>query len=138
MKKILTYGTFDILHRGHINLLKRAKEMGDHLTVGLSTDAFNTLKGKQCFYSYEERKLILEAVRYVDDVITENNWEQKIQDIKMLGVSALVMGDDWTGTFDELSNLCEVIYLPRTGGISTTMVKARLSMSGDDVDLSMD
>ena len=82
--------------------------------------------------------MILEAVRYVDDVITENNWEQKIQDIKMLGVSALVMGDDWTGTFDELSNLCEVIYLPRTGGISTTMVKARLSMSGDDVDLSMD
>ncbi|MGA0901189.1 MAG: glycerol-3-phosphate cytidylyltransferase [Luteolibacter sp.] len=138
MKKVLTYGTFDLLHRGHINLLKRAKELGDHLTVGLSTNEFNAIKGKQCFYSYEERKLVLEAIRYVDEVIVEDDWQQKRNDIESLDIAILVMGDDWRGKFDDLSELCNVVYLPRTDGISTTMLKGRLSISGDNVDLSTD
>lgn len=129
MKKILTYGTYDLLHRGHINLLKRAKAMGDFLIVGLSTDEFNAVKKKRSFYSYEERKLVLEAVRYVDLVIPESNWEQKAQDIQEHGVDVFVMGDDWSGKFDELKPLCEVVYLTRTSGISTTQVKANLRVS---------
>ena len=139
MKKVLTYGTYDLLHRGHINLLKRAREMGDHLTVGLSTDDFNALKEKKSFYSYEERKLVLEAVKYVDEVIPENLWEQKRKDIVNNNIDILVMGDDWTGKFDELSDICEVIYIPRTGGISTSMVKANLTLTEDqNIDLSND
>ena len=129
MKKILTYGTFDLLHRGHIMLLKRARELGDHLTVGLSTDEFNALKNKKSFYSYEERKLVLESVRYVDTVIPENAWEQKEQDIRTHNIDVLVMGDDWTGKFDHLKPICEVLYLPRTTGISTSMVKASLRIN---------
>ena len=126
MKKILTYGTFDLLHYGHINLLKRAKEMGDYLIVGLSTDEFNALKDKKSYYSFEHRKMILEAIRYVDKVIPENSWDQKIEDVKKYDIDVFVMGDDWEGKFDFLKDYCEVVYLPRTIGISTTKVKKEL------------
>lgn len=129
MKKIITYGTYDLLHRGHINLLKRAKSMGDYLVVGLSSDEFNAAKNKKAFYSYEERKLVLEAIRYVDEVIPEQNWEQKEQDIQDHEIDIFVMGDDWSGKFDHLKPLCEVIYLPRTGGVSTTQIKAQLRVT---------
>ncbi len=126
MKKVLTYGTFDLIHRGHINLLKRAKEFGDILFVGLSTDSFNQMKNKNCYYTFEERKYILKAIKYVDYIIQENNWEQKINDIKNNAIDVFVMGDDWKGKFDFLEEFCRVVYLPRTEGISTTKVKLDL------------
>lgn len=129
MKKVITYGTYDLLHRGHINLLKRAKALGDFLVVGLSSDGFNTIKNKKAFYSYEERKLVLEAVRYVDQVIPENDWEQKAQDIMDHEIDVFVMGDDWHGKFDHLKQHCEVVYLPRTDGVSTTQIKAQLRVT---------
>lgn len=128
MKKVITYGTYDILHEGHINLLKRAKELGDHLTVMLSTDEFNKLKGKSNYYTYEDRKLVVEALRYVDEVLPEKNWEQKAQDIKDLEIDVFVMGDSWAGKFDELAAECEVVYLPRTEGVSTTKIKEELGL----------
>lgn len=100
MKTILTYGTYDLLHVGHINILKRAKELGDFLIVGLSTDEFNTIKGKKSFYTYEQRKAVIEAIKYVDLVIPEMTWEQKIDDVKKYNVNVFVMGDDWEGKFD--------------------------------------
>lgn len=127
MKRVITYGTFDLLHWGHINLLKRAKELGDYLIVCVSTDEFNLLKHKESYHSYEERKLILEAIKYVDEVIPEQNWEQKISDIKKYNIDIFVMGNDWEGKFDFLKNECEVIYLERTPGISTTKIKNELS-----------
>lgn len=123
MKKIITYGTFDILHYGHVNLLKRAKALGDYLIVGLSTDEFNKIKNKISYYTYEQRKMILEACRYVDLVIPENDWGQKRDDVINFHVDTFVMGDDWKGKFDFLSDLCEVVYLPRTPDISTTQIK---------------
>lgn len=127
MKKVITYGTFDLLHYGHINLLKRAKEMGDYLIVALSTDEFNwNSKQKTCYFSYEIRKQLLEAIRYVDLVIPEENWEQKVSDVKEFRVDTFVMGDDWKGTFDFLKEHCEVVYLPRTPEISTTQIKQDL------------
>jgi glycerol-3-phosphate cytidylyltransferase len=129
MKKIITYGTYDLLHRGHVNLLKRAKAMGDFLVVGLSSDEFNAIKQKKAFYSYEERKLVLEAVRYVDLVIPEHTWEQKAQDIADHDIDVFVMGDDWSGKFDHLKEQCEVVYLPRTDGVSTTQIKAQLRVT---------
>ena len=120
MKKVITYGTFDLLHPGHVNLLRRARALGDYLVVAVSADSFNVVKGKRAFYTYDERKLVLEAVRYVDQVIPETCWEQKRQDVLTLGISVFVMGDDWKGKFDELKALCDVVYLPRTEGISTT------------------
>ncbi|CEI80849.1 Glycerol-3-phosphate cytidylyltransferase [Oceanobacillus oncorhynchi] len=126
IRTILTYGTFDLLHVGHVNLLKRAKEMGDYLIVGLSTDDFNILKHKQSFYSYEDRKIILESVRYVDKVIPEISWEQKREDILTYHVDTFVMGNDWKGKFDALRSFCEVVYLPRTDGISSTLIKDNL------------
>ena len=126
MKRVLTYGTFDLLHWGHIRLLKRAKQLGDYLIVALSTDEFNAIKGKKAYHSYEERKMMLEAIRYVDLVIPEENWEQKRQDILDYHVDVFVMGDDWAGKFDELKALCEVVYVPRTEGISTTKIKEDL------------
>ena len=127
MKKIITYGTFDLLHYGHINLLKRAKQMGDYLIVCLSTDEFNkNSKNKECYFSYEIRKQLLESIRYVDLVIPENNWNQKINDIKEFGIDTFVKGDDWKGKFDFLKDYCEVIYLPRTKEISTTKIKKDL------------
>jgi glycerol-3-phosphate cytidylyltransferase len=126
MKKVITYGTFDLLHWGHINILKRAKELGDYLIVGLSSDEFNELKHKESYHSYEERKLILEAIRYVDEVIPEETWEQKTTDVKKYGIDIFVMGDDWKGEFDFLKPHCEVVYLPRTKGISTSKIKTDL------------
>lgn len=129
MKKVITYGTFDLLHYGHINLLQRAKALGDYLIVALSTDEFNSdMKGKVTYFSYEERKRLLEAIRYVDLVIPEENWEQKIDDIKELKVDTFVMGNDWEGKFDFLKEYCEVVYLDRTPEISTTKIKKDLKM----------
>lgn len=127
MKKVITYGTFDILHTGHINLLRRAKEYGDYLIVSISSDSFNALKGKAAYYTFEQRKAILEAVRYVDEVIPEDTWEQKLEDVKKHNVGVFVMGDDWKGEFDFLKEHCKVIYLPRTVGISSTKIKADLN-----------
>ena len=129
MKKIITYGTFDLLHYGHINLLRRAKALGDYLIVALSTDEFNwNEKHKKCYFSFEERKSLLEAIRYVDLVIPEENWEQKKSDIKEFKVDTFVMGDDWVGKFDFLKEEgCEVVYLPRTPEISTTQIKQDLN-----------
>lgn len=126
MKKVLTYGTFDLLHLGHINLLKRAKELGDYLIVAVSTDDFNLLKHKESYHPYEERKRILEAIKYVDEVIPEENWNQKIEDVKNKNIDIFVMGNDWEGKFDFLRDYCEVIYLERTKGISTTKIKKDL------------
>lgn len=127
MKKVITYGTFDLLHYGHINLLRRAKALGDYLIVALSTDEFNqNEKNKNCYFSYEQRKQLLESIRYVDLVIPEENWEQKILDIKEFKVDTFVIGDDWKGKFDFLKEYCEVVYLTRTPEISTTQIKAEL------------
>lgn len=127
MKKVITYGTFDLLHYGHINLLKRAKELGDYLVVAISSDEFNALKGKKSFFPYEERKAILEAIKYVDEVIPENSWEQKVEDCKKHNIDIFVIGDDWKGKFDFLKEQgVEVIYLPRTPNISTTQIKQDL------------
>lgn len=123
MKKVITYGTFDLLHVGHINLLRRAKEYGDYLIVVLSTDEFNRIKHKEAYYSYENRKAILEAIRYVDEVLPETCWEQKVKDVVDNQVDVFVMGDDWKGEFDFLKEYCEVVYLSRTEGISTTKIK---------------
>lgn len=128
MKRVLTYGTFDLLHYGHIRLLKRAAEYGDYLIVAASTDEFNSLKGKRAFHDYATRKMMLEAIRYVDLVIPENNWEQKVEDIKKYEIDVLIMGSDWENDehFKNLSEYCEVVFLPRTEGISTTMIKEKL------------
>lgn len=126
MKKVITYGTFDLLHWGHINILKRAKELGDHLTVALSSDEFNAIKNKQAYHSYDNRKMILEAIRYVDEVIPEHDWDQKIRDVVDYNIDIFVMGDDWEGKFDFLKDYCEVVYLPRTVGISTSKIKKDL------------
>jgi len=126
MRKVITYGTFDLLHWGHINLLRRAKAMGDYLIVAISTDEFNRLKHKEAYHAYEQRKLILEAIRYVDEVIPEETWDQKIEDVQKHGVDVFVMGDDWAGEFDFLKPYCEVVYLERTEGISTSRIKNEL------------
>ena len=126
MKKVITYGTFDLLHVGHINILQRAKALGDYLVVVLSTDEFNAIKNKKAYYSYEDRKTILESIRYVDEVLPEYNWEQKIDDVVNNKIDVFVMGNDWAGKFDFLKDYCEVVYLPRTEGISTTKIKADL------------
>jgi len=128
VKKVITYGTFDLLHYGHINLLRRARALGDYLIVALSTDEFNwNEKQKKCYFSYEERKFLLEAIRYVDLVIPEKSWDQKEKDIKEYHADIFIMGDDWVGKFDFLKPECEVVYLPRTPEISTTQIKGDLS-----------
>ena len=129
MKRVITYGTFDLLHYGHINLLRRAKELGDYLIVALSTDEFNwNMKQKKCYFTYEERKKMLEAIRYVDLVIPEESWEQKKTDAVLYKIDTFVIGDDWTGKFDFLKDQGEeVVYLPRTPEISTTQIKKDLS-----------
>lgn len=127
MKKVITYGTFDLLHYGHVNLLQRAKALGDYLIVAISTDEFNwNKKQKKCYFSYEERKRLVEAIRYVDLVIPEEEWEQKVSDVKEFKIDTFVIGDDWEGKFDFLKDLCEVVYLPRTPEISTTQIKKDL------------
>lgn len=128
MKRVITYGTFDLLHYGHVNLLKRAKSLGEYLIVAISTDDFNECsKQKECYFDYEKRKSLVEAIRYVDLVIPENTWEQKIEDIKRFHVDTFVIGDDWQGKFDFLKDYCEVIYLARTPEISTTKIKIDLN-----------
>lgn len=130
MKRVITYGTFDLLHYGHINLLRRAKERGDYLIVALSTDEFNNGKGKQCYFPYEKRKQLLEAIRYVDLVIPEESWEQKASDMREFRIDTFVMGDDWAGKFDYLAEECgvEVVYLPRTPEVSTSQIKSDLQL----------
>ena len=127
MKKVLTYGTFDTLHFGHIRLLERAKDLGDFLIVGLSTDEFNAGKGKRSHFTYEQRKNFLEAIRYVDMVIPEDSWDQKASDIVAHSVDLFTMGDDWSGEFDYLSDHCDVHYFSRTPSISSTLIKAHMS-----------
>lgn len=127
MKRVITYGTFDLLHYGHINLLRRARSLGDYLIVALSTDEFNwNEKHKTSYFSYAERKAMLEAIRYVDLVIPEESWTQKKTDVSKYDVDIFVIGDDWEGKFDFLREQCEVVYLPRTPEISSSKVKADL------------
>jgi len=125
-RKIITYGTFDLFHVGHVRLLERARSLGDELIVGLSTDEFNAQKGKRSTVCFKDRKAVLEACRYVDAVIPETHWEQKAVDVGTHGISVFVMGDDWKGRFDFLSAFCEVIYLPRTPDISTTDLRTSI------------
>jgi len=127
MRTILTYGTFDLLHIGHINLLRRARDLGDRLIVALSTDEFNWVeKNKTCVNNYQDRKVILESLRFVDHVIPEENWEQKITDVVKYDVAVFTIGDDWQGHFDFLRDKCEVVYLPRTANVSTTEIKHQI------------
>ena len=126
-KTILTYGTFDLLHYGHLEILRRASLLGDKLIVGVSTDKFNEIKGKNCVLPYQKRKELLESIDYVDKVIPENNWNQKVTDIQDSDIDIFVMGNDWEGKFDELKDFCEVIYLPRTKGISSTKLRSILN-----------
>ena len=126
MRRVITYGTYDLLHYGHIELLRRAREMGDYLIVALSTDEFNQIKNKKSYYDYEQRKMMLESIRYVDLVIPEEGWGQKEKDVDRFDVDVFVMGHDWEGEFDFLKDKCEVIYLNRTEGISTTKIKQEL------------
>jgi len=127
MKKVITYGTFDLFHYGHLKLLQRAKALGDYLIVAVSTDEFNNLKGKKSIYPYEHRKAIVENIKFVDEVISEKSWEQKIDDIKKHQIDVFIMGEDWKGKFDFLKDYCEVVYLPRTENISSTDIKIVLS-----------
>ena len=128
LRRVLTYGTFDLLHYGHIRLLRRAAQLGDYLVVALSTDEFNADKGKESFYSYDVRREMLESIRYVDLVIPEYSWEQKVDDIKKYDIDVVVMGSDWAGSdrFEYLKDYCELVYLDRTPGISTTQVSRQL------------
>lgn len=135
MRRILTYGTFDLLHYGHIRILQRAKAQGDYLVVAVSTDEFNAIKGKKAYHNYETRKKMLEAIRYVDLVIPENDWNQKRNDVVEYRIDEVVMGSDWEGNekFEVLRDLCEVTYLPRTEGVSTTKIKKDLGLQ-DPID----
>lgn len=127
MKKVITYGTFDLFHIGHLNLLRRAKALGDYLVVAISSDEFNALKGKKSYFTYEERATILNALEVVDEVIEENTWEQKVIDVIDNNIDVFTMGDDWENKFDFLEEYCEVVYLKRTEGISTTKIKKELA-----------
>jgi len=120
---VLTYGTFDLFHAGHVELLARARQLGSRLVVGLSTDEFNAEKGKKSVFAYEDRKKILVSCRYVDDVFPEINWDQKISDAIRLHAHVFVMGDDWSGKFDFMKNVTGVVYLPRTPEISSSGIK---------------
>lgn len=128
MKTVITYGTFDLFHIGHVNLLKRAKEFADKLIVGISTDEFNQIKGKTTLVPFEHRAAVVASCRYVDQVIAESSWEQKVMDIKQFGIDIFVIGDDWQGKFDELRAFCEVRYLPRTRNISSSSIKQTMQV----------
>lgn len=129
-KRVITYGTFDLLHYGHINLLRRAKELGNYLVVGLANDAFNrSEKGKVPYFDYTKRRHLLESIRYVDLVIEEKSWQQKIEDIQLYKIDIFVIGDDWRGKFDYLTDYCELVYLPRTPEISTSKIKNDLAQT---------
>jgi glycerol-3-phosphate cytidylyltransferase len=132
-RTVLTYGTFDLFHPGHVQLLKRARELGTRLVVGLSTDEFNTLKGKKSVMSYEDRKAVLEACRFVDEVFAEDDWDQKISDATLVGANVFVMGDDWAGKFDFMADHCNVVYLARTPNVSSTDIKQRMRASSADM-----
>jgi len=123
MTKVITYGTFDLFHYGHLRILERAKSLGNYLIVAVSSDEFNAIKGKKCVYPFEHRKKIVEAIKYVDEVIREDVWEQKADDIRKNKVDIIVMGEDWKGKFDALKNLCKVVYLERTPEISSSEIK---------------
>lgn len=127
LRTVITYGTFDLFHPGHVQLLKRARELGSRLVVGLSTDEFNARKGKKSVMSFEDRKVILESCRYVDEVFAEEDWEQKVPDAIRLGADVFVMGDDWVGKFDFMADHCRVVYLARTPEVSSTEIKLRMS-----------
>ena len=124
-KIILTYGTFDLFHVGHLRLLQRLKSLGDELIVGVSTDEFNALKGKKTIIPFDQRAEIINGIKCVDKVIPESTWAQKRSDIKELNASIFAMGHDWEGKFDELKDICQVVYLPRTNGISSTELKEK-------------
>lgn len=126
MKTVITYGTFDLFHVGHLRILERARALGDRLCVGISTDEFNALKGKRSVIPYKHRAAIVAALSCVDEIFPEQNWDQKENDIHRVNAKVFVMGHDWTGKFDHLSSLCKVTYLPRTHGISTTELKGIL------------
>jgi len=126
MKTLITYGTFDLFHFGHVELLKRMSKLGDRLIVGCSTNEFNDLKGKECIIPFEHRCMVLQSCRYVDEVIPENSWDQKRSDIIKLEVDIFAMGSDWDGKFDDLSDIVDVVYLPRTDGISSSDIKTDL------------
>ena len=128
MRTVVTYGTFDLFHVGHLKLLERARALGDRLIVGVSTDAFNESKGKRTVIPYADRAAIVHALKIVDEVIPEESWEQKTEDIRRLGIDVFVMGEDWKGKFDELKALCEVVYLPRTPLVSTTSIKESVQL----------
>ncbi len=127
MKTVITYGTFDVLHYGHIELLRRAKALGDYLIVACSDDDFNRIKNKQSYYPYAQRKTMLEAIKYVDLVIPESSWEQKRSDVLKYHADIFVMGDDWAGKFDFLKDLCQVVYLPRTPDVCSTETRRYLN-----------
>lgn len=127
MKTIITYGTFDLFHVGHVRLLKRLSELGDQLIVGVSSDEFNLSKGKNSFFSYDERAEIVSSCKYVTSVFPEHCWKQKREDIIKYKADIFAMGDDWEGKFDNLSNSCKIVYLPRTEYVSTTQIKNSLS-----------
>lgn len=129
MRRVITYGTFDTLHHGHIRLLRRARALGDHLIVALSTDDFNASKGKTAHLSYDERKEDLEALRMVDLVIAEQTWEQKITDVQFHSIDVFTMGDDWAGKFDFLKTHCEVTYLSRTPAISSSQIRDAMGIA---------
>ncbi len=127
MKKVITYGTYDLFHHGHVNIIKRAKELGDYLIVGISSDEFNEKeKNKDTYFTYEQRKMVVESLSFVDEVIPETNWEQKIEDVKKYGIDIFVIGEDWDGKFDFLKEYCEVVYLERTPDVSSTKMKKDL------------
>jgi len=132
MITVITYGTFDLFHIGHLKLLQRLSELGDKLIVGVSTDEFNSEKGKSTIIKFEDRAAIVGALRFVDQVIPEYSWDQKPKDIKNHDATILVMGDDWTGKFDHYSKLCEVQYVPRTYGVSTSSLKDNLGYINKD------
>lgn len=131
-KRIITYGTFDLFHIGHVRLLKRLAALGDHLTVCVSTDEFNAIKGKTTIIPYAQRAEIVAACRYVDQVLPEQDWEQKRDDIVREKIDVFAMGDDWSGKFNDLSDLTEVYYLPRTEDISSTSLKAFMEAQRDE------
>ena len=139
-KKLITYGTFDLFHIGHLNLLKRLKAMTEELIVAVSTDEFNSLKKKKSLIPFEHRAKIVESIKYVDQVIPEKDWEQKILDIKSYGIDAFAIGDDWKGEFDYLKEFCDVIYLDRTKNVSSTQLKKSLknflSVSPEDLNIA--
>lgn len=140
-KTIITYGTFDLFHIGHLKLLQRLKSLGDRLIVAVSTDEFNQIKGKKTIIPYQQRTEIVKNIKCVDMVIPENNWEQKVEDIQKYNVDIFSIGDDWQGKFDFLKNHCKVVYLERTDGISSTQLKNTLktfSVSKDEIIKAFD